>query len=187
MTEAATAPTAEKPTAARPRRWPWAVGVLVLLLAATGVWFFVLRDDGSTGETVITSGGGLDRATPDGSLIFTVNTVRCGLKEVGDDLTSVAAKGTFCLVDLMVMNAGSEPALFASASQKAYDAGGGEYSTDAQAEVIMNPDLPNFLSEISPSGQTHGTLVFDVPDGIELSFLLLHGSYSSPGAPIALR
>jgi hypothetical protein len=33
-----------------PRRWPWVVGALVVLaIAAAAVWYFVIRDTGSSG------------------------------------------------------------------------------------------------------------------------------------------
>ncbi|MBU2668782.1 DUF4352 domain-containing protein [Actinoplanes bogorensis] len=168
------------------RRWPWVAGVLVLLLAATGVWFFALRD-ADAGELVMTSGAGLDRPARDGAFTFTVSSVRCGIAVAGDEMVQATAKGSYCFVDLTVRNSGGKPALFNSSAQKAYDENGGEFSTDARAEVLENPGLPAFLGDIGPGTEARGTLVFDIPDGVRVSFLMLHESFSSAGAPISLR
>ncbi len=187
MTQPAPTPIQRRPAAPRHRRWPWVAGLVVLVLAAAGVWYFVLRDDGAGQEVVTTTGGGFTRPTQDGAIIFTVTMMRCGLAKVGDELVDIEARGAFCLIDVLVKNNGTKAVHFDSTAQKAYDTAGIEYSIDKQAEVYANPDVPNFLDEIKPGIQIKGTLVFDIPDEAVLSFVMLHESFSSKGAPIALQ
>ena len=175
-----------QPAPARPRSIvPWAAGVLVVLLAAALGWFFLFRGDG--GPTVVTTtGGGLNKPVRDGAFAFTVTALRCGAA-VSDEIVEIEPKGSFCLVDVVVTNAGTSAAFFDSNAQKAYDAKGAEFSTDPQAEVLVNTDAQNFLDQINPGAQVRGTLVYDVPDDTTLASVVLHESFSSPGARIALK
>ncbi|MCO8277143.1 DUF4352 domain-containing protein [Actinoplanes sp. TRM 88003] len=187
MTQPAQAPIDETPVPARPSRWPWVAGVLVVLLAGAGVYWFVLRDDAGVPQTVTTSGGQLNQAVEDGEFVFTVSAVRCGLPRVGDEFVDLEPQGSYCLVDVLVKNGGTTPEYFDSTSQKAYDAAGAEFGTDMQAEVFVNTDAQNFLDQINPGRQVKGTLVFDVPATTSLVSVVLHESFSSPGARIAVR
>nr|WP_221376747.1 DUF4352 domain-containing protein [Actinoplanes polyasparticus] len=189
MTQPAQAPLADVETPAHPRpsRWPWVAGVLVVLLAAAGVYWFVLRDGGDAQQTVATTGGELNKAVRDGTFAFTVSAVRCGVPKVGDEFVDLEPQGSYCLVDVLVKNGGTTPEYFDSTSQKAYDGAGAEFDTDMQAEVFVNTNAQNFLDQINPGSQVKGTLVFDVPSGTTLASLVLHESSSSPGARIALK
>lgn len=177
--------TQPAPARPRPTRWPWVAGVLVILLAAALGYFFVLRDDGGA-EVVTTAGGGLNKPAKDGKFVFTVTSLRCGVK-VGDEFVEIEPEGSFCLVALVVRNSGTTAEFFDSNSQKAYDAAGTEFATDLQAEAFVNTEAQNFLDQINPGAQVKGTLVFDVPGKTTLVSVVLHESSSSPGARIALR
>ncbi|MBL7256927.1 DUF4352 domain-containing protein [Paractinoplanes lichenicola] len=166
--------------------WPWVAGVVVLAVVATLSWYFVLREDDG-GQVVSTTGGQLGRPARDGRFVFTVTAVRCGVDRVGDEYVNLEPKGAYCLLDVTVKNGGRTPEFFDSNSQKAYDAAGTEFSTDIQAEVFVNSEARNFLDEIAPGNQVKGSLVFDVPQGSALTNVVLHESFSSPGARISLR
>ncbi|MCY1143011.1 DUF4352 domain-containing protein [Actinoplanes sp. Pm04-4] len=162
-------------------------GVLVVLLAAGGVWYFVLRDRDDDQPIVTTAGGELNKPVADGEFVFTISGVRCGVPKVGDEFVDLEPEGSYCLVDVLVKNGGTTPEYFDSTSQKAYDAAGNEFETDMQAEVFVNTDAQNFLDQINPGAQVKGTLVFDVPAKTSLVSVVLHESFSSPGARIAVR
>lgn len=166
--------------------WPWVAGVLVLAVVAAFSWFLVLRDDDGGSEVVSTTGGQIGRPVRDGRFVFTVTALRCGVGRVGDEYVNVEPKGTFCLLDLTVKNGGTTAELFDSTSQKGYDANGAEFSTDLQAEVFVNNEARNLMDEIPPGSQVKGSLVFDVPEGSRLTTVVLHQSFSSPGARISL-
>ncbi|WP_250001164.1 DUF4352 domain-containing protein [Actinoplanes sp. M2I2] len=187
MTRPAPAPTEDRdfPDHPRPSRWPWVAGVLVVLLAAAGV-FYYLRQDDSGPETVTTTGGQLGRAVEDGTFAFTVTAVRCGVSKLGDEAVDLEPRGSYCLVDVLVKNGGTAVGSLDSSSQKAYDAAGAEFTTDAQAETFVNTDAQNFLDQINPGAQVRGTLVFDVPERTALASLVLHETSSSAGARIAV-
>ncbi|GAB2599229.1 hypothetical protein Aab01nite_75500 [Paractinoplanes abujensis] len=167
--------------------WPWVAGVVVLAVVAAVSWFLVLRGDDGAREVVSTTGGEIGRPARDGRFVFTVTAVRCGVDRVGDEYVNLEPKGTYCLLDVTVKNGARTPELFDSNSQKAYDAAGTEFSTDIQAEVFVNNEARNFLDEIAPGSQVKGSLVFDVPDEATLTTVVLHESFSSPGARISLR
>src|SRR5690242_1422750 len=178
MTQPAQAPIADEETPAHPRpaRWPWVAGVLVVLLAAAAVSYFVLRDRDGDQQSVTTAGGELNKAVPDGEFTFTVSSVRCGVPKVGDEFVDLEPDGSYCLVDVLVKNGGTTPEFFDSTSQKAYDAAGNEFGTDMQAEVFVNTNAQNFLDQINPGAQAKGTLVFDVPEKTTLVSVVLHES-----------
>src|SRR5690349_6524868 len=100
MTQPAEAPINETPAHPRPSRLPWVAGVLAVLLAAAGVYWFAIRDDDEVAPTVTTTGGELNQAIKDGAFVFTISAVRCGVPKVGDEFVVVEPDGSYCLVDV---------------------------------------------------------------------------------------
>src|SRR5262245_21771627 len=58
----------------------------------------VQRADGKTGQPV-----------RDGKFEFTVQSVKCGVSQVGEDPLTKTAQGQFCLVTISVKNIGDKP------------------------------------------------------------------------------
>ncbi|MEV4344370.1 DUF4352 domain-containing protein [Actinoplanes sp. NPDC049596] len=168
-------------------RWPRILGLVIAfaLLAAAGLLGFDKWRNRDGGEVLVTSGGQLGAAVKDGKFVFTVTAVRCRVAKVSDGSVDVEPKGSFCLADVIVRNASSRAAPFDSAAQVAYDDKGAEFATDMQAGVVVNPDR-NFIYPINPGSQARGTLIFDVPKGGTLTSLVLHESFDTGGAKIAV-
>ena len=62
-----TAPPSVPPSAYYPRRWPWVVAALVVLaIAGAAVWYFVIRDTGSSGTVHCPSDAPFTVAQPPG-------------------------------------------------------------------------------------------------------------------------
>ena len=115
-----------------------------------------------------------------------MQTVKCGVKKVGSGGLDKDAQGQFCLVTVKVSNIGKEAQTFSDSSQKAYAAGGTEYSTDTAAAIYANEDAATFLNEINPGNGVTGVLVFDVPTNVTLSKIELHDSPFSSGVTVQL-
>lgn len=168
-------------------RWPRILGGFVVLavVAAAALLAYAKWRERDDGEVLTTEGGQLNIAVVDGRFIFRVTAVRCRVGSVGDGSVDLEPKGSYCLVDIVARNGSSKPVGFDTTAQKGYDADGAEYSTDMQAEVIANPDR-NFVNPIAPSSEAKGTLVFDLPKGGTLASVVLHESFHTIGAKVAL-
>ncbi|MFG1990247.1 DUF4352 domain-containing protein [Actinoplanes sp. NPDC048988] len=173
--------------ASAPSRWPRVLGGFVVLavLAAAALLVYAKWRERDDGEVLTTEGGQLNIAVVDGRFIFRVTAVRCRVGSLGEGSVDLEPKGSFCLVDIVARNGSAKPVTFDGTAQKGYDAAGAEYSTDMQAEVIVNPDR-NFVDPIAPSAEARGTLVFDLPRGGTLASVVLHESFHTTGAKVAL-
>ncbi len=96
------------------------------------------------------------------------------------------AKGRFCLVDLSVTNAGKHTGWVFMGSQRLVDAAGKEYSADDWAWAYY-PGSRRFTSTIEPGATAEGTLVFDVPEQVRLTKLIVHDTPLSDGTSVSLR
>ncbi|MBB2944674.1 hypothetical protein FB565_004407 [Actinoplanes lutulentus] len=161
----------------------WIAGgiVAVVALISFGVWAVVTADHRSTAVTTNVPGGAMA-----GHFEFAVDGVRCGLDAVGPDGMEQRATGHFCLLDVSVKNAGTEPELFDSGSQRVYDKNGVAYAAADQAAVFLNDHSPTLLNEIAPGETVTGVLPFDVPTEVELVEVSVHGALSTPGVRITL-
>lgn len=121
----------------------------------------------------------------DGQLEFTVTKVQKGVKSVGDQYLNEKAQGQFVLVSVTVSNIGDQAQLLSDSSQKVRDAKGREFSSDTGAAIYVK-DNKVFLEEINPGNAVKGTLVFDMPKGIEPASIELHDSPFSDGVTVQL-
>lgn len=111
-----------------------------------------------------------------GGLEFVVRGVRCGLKQVGTETRGQQAVGQFCVVSLSIRNIGELIQNALDTGQTAIGANGSVYGIDSLASLIAN-EVGNlaFLSGIAPGQEVSGVVVFDLPDGIDLTQVVLPG------------
>ena len=159
----------------------------------------LLQDDNSSDATAANAASGnglaadespdvptLNQPVRDGKFEFVVTSVSCGHKSVGVGPVSAKAKGRFCLVDLSVENVGSSGQLLLDSVQRGFDSEGESYTPDSGAGVIANAGLSILISTIDPGRKVTGTIVFDVPNEVEITKLELHDSAFSRGATVTL-
>jgi hypothetical protein len=142
------------------------LGVFVAAVIAAGCG--VAGDE--SGQPPADLVGGQVQAAPktlapvrDGKFEFTVQDVKCGVAEVGEDFMAEQAQGQFCLVTVQVKNIGDQPQTFSDMEQKGFDAGGKEYGTDSMAGIAANENNELFLDGINPGNEVEVVLVFDIP------------------------
>jgi Domain of unknown function (DUF4352) len=202
--EATTGANASRRGALRRTRWPWAVAV-VLVVIALGSGAYAMNGTGdkpvADPPAVAPESGGvaggmlpesatdirqLDRTVADGVFVVTVSRVRCGVEEVGFEELRQPAKGEFCLVDVAAENAGREAQLLDGGLQRAVDARGRSFAADQEAAALLNGENPTLLDEVPPGATVRGVLAFDVPAGTRLAAFVLHESVQSRGARVSL-
>ncbi|MEU4242943.1 DUF4352 domain-containing protein [Actinoplanes sp. NPDC026619] len=184
------------PAARRRRRWPWIAAAVAGAIAVGSGAFAATRDGDDRAVAPASAGsspsavspraeGGvlLSRTGADGAFIVTVTRLRCGVPAIGPAELSQRPKGEFCLVSVVVENAGREPRLFDGSAQRAVDRHGRAYAVDDRAAAFLNEQL---LDEVPAATTVRGVLAFDVPAGTRLSALLIHGSAEARGARISL-
>lgn len=181
-TRAVVAPD-DGPDEQRWKMWAWVGGgvVTALALIAFGVWAVATaeRIPGSRPEAV--SGGART-----GNFTFAVGELRCGVESIGPVGLEQRPSGQFCLLGVTVTNTGTEPQLFDSGAQRAYDTNGVAYAVADQAAVFLNDRNPTLLNEIAPGEAVYGVLPFDVPEDAQLIEVSVHASMSTPGVRITL-
>jgi putative PIG3 family NAD(P)H quinone oxidoreductase len=163
------------------RIWVGGGVVTALALIAFGVWAVATAERIVVAEPEAVSGGA--RA---GNFRFAIGELRCGVESIGPDGLAQRPSGQFCLLDVTVTNIGTEPELFDSGAQRAYDTNGVAYAVADQAAVFLNDRNPTLLNEIAPGDAVQGVLPFDVPEDVQLTEVSVHGSMSTPGVRITL-
>jgi hypothetical protein len=104
-----------------------------------------------------------------GDFEFTVNSVKCGISQVGSSYFNHKAQGTFCRVSVTAKNVTKSAKLFhADGTITAQDASGREYDVDGEAAIYGNDDAKGFLDEINPGNSVKANVYFDVPKGTKL-------------------
>lgn len=126
-------------------------------------------------------------ATDDDSFTFTVSSVKCGIKKVGDDFLETKAQGEYCAVSLTVENVGDSAEYFFSDSQLAFDTEGREFSVDSTATLYGNKSSDLWMKEINPGNKMSGKIFFDIADGATLEYLELHATSFSEGVKFATQ
>lgn len=121
----------------------------------------------------------------DGKFQFTVKTVSRA-DSVGSGFTEQKPKGEFILIVITVENIGDEAQSFAGSVQKLIDADGREYEADTGAALWLK-DSKSLYEQINPGLSVDGTVVFDVPKGLNPVAIELHDSLFSGGVRVALK
>ena len=85
-------------------------------------------------------------------------------KNVGGEY-GVDSQGTFLLVDVTVLNKGTE-AITVDSSFFKLKAGEKTYEADGGAGIYANEDTGFFLEQVNPDLSITGTVVFDVTDEV---------------------
>lgn len=138
----------------------------------------------------------------DGSMSFTVDTMRCGVTEIGEEKPD---HGQFCVFDIAVANEGTQPVSFNAISQRAYGSKGGFYVPDPVADAVSNkasdtvPDVagdpalqdeseldPPVAPPIKPGTSRNVQIVYDLPLDVKLTQIDLHATEYSEGVVVLL-
>lgn len=117
-----------------------------------------------------------------------VHSVRCGIKSVGSDGSSVTAHGQFCALKLTLVNISKRPATYSSDSDTAYDSAGQEFAfndddIDADTAGNNNPNGNSGMDgvTINPTYSLTGNLYLEVPIRVHLTKVHLYTAYFPPG------
>ncbi|MCT1774531.1 DUF4352 domain-containing protein [Brachybacterium sp. p3-SID957] len=97
--------------------------------------------------------------------------------ELSDSLWSAETGDEFFVVDLDVTNTGSEPLSVAMSEFSIVGADGTVYAADE--DVFMALEDPLIMEDVNPGITYTGTLVFEVPAGLEFSEIRWTDSWSS--------
>jgi hypothetical protein len=130
---------------------------------------------------------GIGDAAVDGDFSFTVNSVECGIANVGSESFGVTAQGQFCLVAVSIENIGKEAKTMFTDNQKLFDSEGREFSADTSAMIYLEGGADIWLSEINPGNTQQGQLLFDVPAGVTLDYIKLYEGVFSSGVEVSLK
>jgi hypothetical protein len=168
-----------------------------IALGATGLFglccassYVMTRDESHPSRepgTNVAAVGRIGSAVRDGRLEFVVRSVQCGVDQLGPGYADERAQGQFCLVSLTVRNVGDQPQAMPDGAQKGYGTDGTQYGTNSTAGLYANEAGEAWLTEITPGAEVTGTIVYDLPDGVELAQLELHDSLTSAGVMVDLR
>ncbi len=125
----------------------------------------------------------------DGKFEFTVKSMKCGEKSIGNEFLKTKAQGQFCRVSLTIKNIGDEAQTLDSTSQYAFNAEGQKYSSDSEAAIYSqtNDSSGAWFDDINPGNTVKGDIFFDVPNDIKPVKVELHDSAFSSGVEITLK
>jgi hypothetical protein len=120
----------------------------------------------------------------DADLDFVVHSARCGATTlVAEDGTDIRPRnGEFCVIDVTVHNNGTAPEALSQREQLATGSRGAVYLSEATVDTAVSGGNP----AVVPGGSWEAQLVYDVPTGIELVRIDLHGSEYSRGVSVRL-
>ena len=129
---------------------------------------------------------GIGTPARDGKFEFTVNGFRCGETTVGEEFFEEEAQGQFCFLDVRVQNIGDRRQFLSADDQKLLDAQGTQYSPSSVATFALDPQGSTLFEDINPGNAVEGTIVFDVPQGAQITRAELHDSVFSGGVVVNL-
>jgi hypothetical protein len=114
-----------------------------------------------------------------------VRSVDCRARPVGQGIGRKAPLGQFCLLALEVENTGQEGRTYGGGHQYLFDQAGKRHDPDLDATVRQGHG--RLLStHLNPGQRLAGTLVYDVPDPVDLVRVELHDAPLSGGASVEL-
>lgn len=125
-------------------------------------------------------------AVRDGGLAFAVSDVSRAQQvgDLGDPGRSVTARGVFVVFTLAINNVGSAPLTFIDRDQTLIDDAGRAFSPSMAANIYGNPGIRS--TTINPGDGLVVRISFDVPTDTVPRDLILRGSSSSAGVPVAV-
>lgn len=122
----------------------------------------------------------------DVNLEFTVTRTKAGVATLGTAPTTFTPKGSFTLVELQVKNTGSQAQKFDPSTITGSDNLGRTLTPDATTTLWANNGTLPFTNALTPGGSAKTVLVFDVPQGSQLTVLNVRESATSQGVQISL-
>ncbi|HZM81043.1 MAG TPA: DUF4352 domain-containing protein [Candidatus Limnocylindrales bacterium] len=153
--------------------------------------FVTIRDNGQPSQPVgrnVAATSKIGTAVRDGKFEFVVRSFQCGVAQIGPAYADERAQGQFCLVSLTAKNIGDRPQIMSEGAQKGYGTNGAQYGTNSAAGLYANvANNRVWRTEINPGNEVTGTIVYDLPRGVELAQLELHDSLASAGVKVDLR
>jgi Domain of unknown function (DUF4352) len=165
----------------RRRRW----GRRLLVAAAVLVLAALANAAGDAGRRADRGPAGLGDPVRDGQFQFVVGSLDCGARSVGQGFGRKQALGQFCLVGLRVENTGAEGRTFGGGQQYLFDRAGNRHDPDLDATARLGGGRL-WSAHLNPGQRLAGTLVYDVPEGVELARVELHDGPLSGGASVSL-
>ncbi|HEY2792921.1 MAG TPA: DUF4352 domain-containing protein [Micromonosporaceae bacterium] len=121
-----------------------------------------------------------DQVVRDGELDFVVHSTQCGSPALSGERPD---NGSFCVIDVTMHNDGTNPVTLDPNVQLATGSHGAVYPSDGPVEQVVNRGNPAVI----PGGSWDEKLVYDVPAGIQLVSVELHGSTYSRGVAVRLQ
>jgi hypothetical protein len=123
-----------------------------------------------------------------GNFTFTVNSMECGISQVGNDTLGQEAQGEYCKINVTVANTGKEADYFAASSQVVLDAEGREFEADTGAMIYLDEGDEVWLgADINPGNSAEVVILYDMPAGVApVSITLVDGIFSS-GVVVSLQ
>jgi Domain of unknown function (DUF4352) len=158
------------------------LGALALSpLIATSIFTSVRAHEAAAGNAVA---GHVGDVVHDADVDFVVHAVDCtgSLVTDPDGRTFAATNGEFCVVAVTIHNDGVAPVTVTPLIQLATGNRGAVYLPDISVDTLMN----GANSAIAPGVSRDGVLIYDVPQGIELTKIQLHASEYSQGVTVRL-
>lgn len=123
-----------------------------------------------------------------GQFRVVVHSVRCGIKSVGSDGTTVTAHGQFCALRITLLNDSKKPAFYSSDSDIAFSSSGQQFgwnSDDVDADTagnsFANGDSGMDGATVNPTYSLTGNLYFEIPIRDKLTKVHLYTAYFPPG------
>jgi eukaryotic-like serine/threonine-protein kinase len=169
------------PPPRRRRRWGRRLGVAAVVVLV----LLVANALGDAGRRDQAGPAGVGEPVRDGQFEFVVRSVRCGVGSVGEGLGRKQPLEQFCLVALSVENTGGEGRAFGGGHQYLFDRAGKRHDPDLDA-TVRHGGGRLLSTHLNPGQRLDGTLVYDVPDPIELARVELHDSPFSGGVGVEL-
>ena len=131
---------------------------------------------------------GLGDPVSQDAFVFTVNSMECGISQVGSDLLGEEAQGQYCKISVSVENAGNEAEYFSADSQVVYDDQGREFEADTAAMIYLDEGSEVWLGDdINPGNTIEAVLLYDMPEGVEPVTIALKEGFFGSAVEVALR
>jgi eukaryotic-like serine/threonine-protein kinase len=129
-----------------------------------------------------TSGPGVP--VRDGQLEFVVQSVECGVPDIGRTGWLRTADGAYCLIPIEVRNVGRESRQLNEWQVALHDSAGERHTADVAARWFVEQET--LWDSVDPGNTIRGTLVFDIPADAEPVRLEFHDTVLSGGVELEL-